>query len=89
MAVRIRLRKPAKPIKSRTHFKIVVTDSRESREGRFVEQIGYYDPSRKPELLKIDIEKFESWIKKGAQPTQAVKSLVKRYKRQSKQGEEK
>lgn len=84
MAVRIRLRKPAKPIKSRYHFKIVVSDSRESREGRFVDDLGYYDPSRKPELLKIDLEKVEKWIKKGVKPTEAVKSLIKRYRKKQK-----
>jgi len=84
MAVRIRLRKPGKLIKGRYHFKIVVSDSRESREGRFIEEVGYYDPSRKPELLQIDLEKVEQWIKKGAQPTESVKALIKKYRKREK-----
>jgi len=89
MVVRIRLRKPGKPVKGRYHFKIVVADSRESREGRFIEQVGFYDPSKKPELLKIDLDKVESWIKKGAQPTQTVKSLIKRYRKMIREEEKK
>jgi len=77
--LRIRLRKPAKCIKHRYHFKIVVADARESREGRFVEEVGYYDPAN--DLLKMDLEKIQDWIKKGAQPTETVKSLIKRYKK--------
>ena len=73
MAVRIRLRKPGKPIRSRYHFQIVVSDSRESREGRFIDMIGYYDPSHKPELLEVDLEKVQKWVKKGIQPTEATK----------------
>ena len=84
MAVRIRLRKPGKPVKGRYHFKIVVSDSRESREGRFIEEVGYYDPSKKEEFLKINLDKVEEWIKKGAQPTESVKSLIKRYRRMMK-----
>ncbi len=77
--LRIRLRKPAKCIKHRYHFKIVVAESKESREGKFVEEVGFYDPANN--LLKMDLEKIESWIKKGAQPTETVESLIKRYKK--------
>jgi len=81
MALKIRLRKPGKSIKGRYHYKIVVDEARSKKEGKFVEQVGYYDPSKKPELLFFDLEKYEYWIKKGAQPTETVKSLVKRFKK--------
>lgn len=77
--LKIRLRRPGKSIKGRYHYKIVVTEARSARESKFTAQLGHYDPSCK--LLKIDIEKYESWIKKGAQPTETVASLFKRYKK--------
>lgn len=79
--LKIRLRKPGKSVKRRYHFKIVVTEAHSARESRFVEQLGVYDPSH--ELLKIDIEKYQEWVKKGAKPTQTVASLFKRYKKQT------
>jgi len=78
--LRIRLRKSGKSIKRRYHFKIVVSEVQKARESDFVEEIGFYDPSK--DLLKIDIEKYQEWIKKGAKPTETVKSLCKRYKNQ-------
>jgi len=77
--LKIRLRKPGKSVKRRYHYKIVVAEASSARESRFVAQIGYYDPSQK--LLKIDIPKYEAWIKKGAQPTETVGTLFKRYKK--------
>ena len=78
--LKIRLRKPGKSIKRRYHYKIVVTEAKFARDSRFVKQVGYYNPTSK--LLKIDIDKYQEWIKKGAQPTQTVASLFKRYKKQ-------
>ncbi|MCP4652607.1 MAG: 30S ribosomal protein S16 [Candidatus Omnitrophica bacterium] len=78
--LKIRLRKPGKSIKRRYHYKMVVAEASTARESSFVEQVGYYDPSHK--LLKIDIERYEKWVKSGAQPTQTVASLLKRYKKQ-------
>ena len=80
--LRIRLRKPGKSIKRRYHFKIVVSEAKKARESDFVEEVGFYDPSRN--LLKIDVEKYESWIKKGAHPTETVEKLFKRYKKELK-----
>lgn len=77
--LKIRLRKPGKSIKRRYHYKIVVTESKFARDSKFVKQVGYYNPARK--LLKIDVDKYQEWIKKGAQPTQTVASLFKRYKK--------
>ena len=86
MALRIRLRRPGKSAKRRYHYKIVVTERNRPRESAFVEEIGYYDPSRK--ILKIDGEKYTQWVKKGAQPSQTVASLFKRSQKQ-KEGESK
>lgn len=79
--LKIRLRKPGKSIKRRQHFKIVVTEARSARDSRFVEELGYYDPSRN--LLKFDQEKYQEWVKKGAHPTETVASLFKRYTKSS------
>ena len=59
-------------------YRIVVADSRSPRDGRFIEEIGYYDPTKEPTVLKVDDEKAKSWIAKGAQPTDTVKSLLKK-----------
>ena len=80
--LKIRLRKPGKSAKHRYHYKIVVTEAKNPRESKFVTQVGYYDPSRK--LLKLDIEKYQTWIKKGAKPSETVGSLFKRYKKNNK-----
>lgn len=77
----IRLRKPGKPIKRRTHFRIVVTEASRARESRFIEELGYYDPGAN--LLKVDLKKYEQWVKKGAHPSETVASLYKKYKKSS------
>ena len=58
-------------------YRVVVADSRFPRDGRFIEEIGYYDPTKEPAVVNIDKEKAEEWIKKGAQPTDTVKRLLK------------
>ena len=78
--LRIRLQKPGKSAKRRYHFKIVIIESTKARDSRFVKEIGYYDPSRK--LLKIDMDAYSRWVKKGAQPTETVASLFKRCKKE-------
>lgn len=80
--LKIRLRKPGKSVKRRYHYKIVVCEARSPRESKFVEELGYYDPSRK--LLKLDLEKYENWKGKGAQPTQTVAGLYKKSKKKEK-----
>ncbi|MCM8819995.1 MAG: 30S ribosomal protein S16 [Candidatus Omnitrophica bacterium] len=77
--LRIRLHRAGKPVKGRHNFKIVVMERRKARDSNFVEEIGYYSP--KEELLKINIEKYQDWLKKGAKPTETVISLYKRYKK--------
>lgn len=75
MAVKIRLKRMG--AKKRPFYRVVVADSRMPRDGRFIEEIGYYNPLTKPAEVKIDIEKANDWLKKGAIPTDTVKFLLK------------
>ena len=74
MAVKIRLRRMG--AKKAPFYRIVVADSRYPRDGRFIEELGYYDPTKEPSVLKVDDEKAKSWIANGAQPTDTVKALL-------------
>ena len=76
MAVKIRLRRMG--AKKSPFYRIVVADSRFPRDGRFIEEIGYYDPTKEPAVVKIDAEKAQKWIANGAQPTDTVKALLKK-----------
>ncbi|MBE6618248.1 MAG: 30S ribosomal protein S16 [Ruminococcaceae bacterium] len=76
MAVKIRLRRMG--AKKAPFYRIVVADSRSPRDGRFIEEIGYYNPMTNPAEVKIDAEKANTWIKNGAQPTETVKALLKK-----------
>jgi len=75
MAVKIRLRRIG--AKKAPFYRIVVADSRYPRDGRFIEEIGYYDPTKEPSIVKVDAEKAQKWIKNGAQPTDTVKKILK------------
>lgn len=75
MAVKIRLRRMG--AKKAPFYRIVVADSRYPRDGRFIEEVGYYDPTKEPSVIKVDEEKAKKWISTGAQPTDTVKSLLK------------
>ena len=75
MAVKIRLRRMG--AKKAPFYRVVVADSRYPRNGRFIEEIGYYDPTKTPSVIKVDTEKADKWIKNGAQPTDTVKKLLK------------
>ncbi len=79
MAVKIRLRRMG--AKKAPFYRIVVADSRYPRDGRFIEEVGYYDPTKEPSVIKVDTEKVEQWIKNGAQPTDTVKALLKRIEK--------
>ena len=59
-------------------YRVVVADSRYPRDGRFIEEIGYYDPTKDPAVIKIDGDKAKTWISNGAQPTDTVKALLKK-----------
>lgn len=74
MAVKIRLRRMGQ--KKSPFYRIVVADSRSPRDGRFIEEIGYYNPLTEPADIKIDTEKATKWINDGAQPTDVVKRLL-------------
>jgi small subunit ribosomal protein S16 len=66
------------------HYRVVVADSREPRDGRFVEVLGHYDPRKDPAVVKIDTERTEYWIGKGAQPSDTVRSLLKQQAKPAK-----
>lgn len=74
MAVKIRLRRMG--AKKAPFYRVVVADSRFSRDGRCIDEIGYYDPTKEPSVVKVDAEKAKTWIKNGAQPTDIVKKLL-------------
>ena len=76
MAVKIRLRRMG--AKKAPFYRIVVADSRYPRDGGFIEEIGYYDPTKDPIVLNLDDEKVKTWIANGAQPTDRVKALLKK-----------
>ncbi|MBQ2900050.1 MAG: 30S ribosomal protein S16 [Oscillospiraceae bacterium] len=75
MSVKIRLRRMG--AKKAPFYRIVVADSRYPRDGRFIEEVGYYDPTKEPSVIKVEKEKVEKWIASGAQPTDTVKALLK------------
>ncbi len=74
--LKIRLRRMG--AKKAPFYRIVVADSRAPRNGAFVEEIGYYNPITEPVELKVDVDKARTWIKNGAQPTDTVRSLLKK-----------
>ncbi|OPJ55632.1 30S ribosomal protein S16 [Alkalithermobacter paradoxus] len=76
MAVKIRLRRMG--AHKKPFYRIVVADSRSPRDGKFIEEIGYYNPVSNPKEIKIDDEKAVKWLNTGAQPTDTVKSLFKK-----------
>lgn len=76
MAVKIRLRRMG--AKKAPYYRIVVADSRYPRDGRFIEEIGFYNPMVEPAEVKVDAEKVKKWIANGAQPTDTVKALFKK-----------
>ncbi|TJX67030.1 30S ribosomal protein S16 [Soehngenia saccharolytica] len=75
MAVKIRLKRMG--AKKNPFYRIVVADSRSPRDGRFIEEIGYYNPLTEPKTIKVDNEKALKWIKNGAKPTETVEKLFK------------
>ena len=75
MAVTIRLRRMGTT--KRPAYRVVVADSRSPRDGRFIEVLGHYSPLTEPPTVKIDRAKVEAWIKKGAQPSNTVRQLIK------------
>ncbi len=76
MAVKIRLRRMG--AKKAPYYRIVVADSRYPRDGRFIEELGNYDPTKEPSVINIDVEKAKKWISNGAQPTDTVRAILKK-----------
>ncbi|MDO4566517.1 MAG: 30S ribosomal protein S16 [Oscillospiraceae bacterium] len=76
MAVKIRLRRIG--AKKQPCYRVVVADSRFPRDGRFIEEIGFYDPTTEPSVVRIDADKARKWISNGAQPTDTVRALLKK-----------
>lgn len=74
--VKIRLKRMG--MKKKPFYRIVVADSRSPRDGRFIESIGYYNPVSQPAEIKIDNEKAAAWLKTGAQPTETVRTLLRK-----------
>ena len=74
--VKIRLRRMG--AKKAPFYRVVVADSRFARDGRFIEEIGYYDPTKEPSVVKIDAEKAKPWLDHGAQPPDTVREILKK-----------
>ena len=74
--VKIRLRRVG--AKKAPFYRVVVADSRFARDGRFIEEIGYYDPTKEPSVVKIDAEKAKQWLDNGDQPTDTVREILKK-----------
>ena len=74
--VKIRLKRMG--MKKHPFYRIVVADERSPRDGRFIEEIGYYNPMKRPAEIKLDTDKAIEWLKKGAQPTDTVRVLLKK-----------
>ena len=81
MAVSIRLRREG--AKNRPYYKVVVADSRSPRDGKFIEIIGTYDPKKPGHNSTLKLDRIDHWISKGAQPSDTVRSLIKKNRKQS------
>ena len=74
----VRLRLTRKGAKKKPFYRVVASDARAPRDGRFIEQLGYYDPMKSPKIIKLDLERVDHWISNGAQPSDTVASLIKK-----------
>jgi len=81
MSVSIRLRREGTT--NRPYYRIVVADSRGPRDGKFIEQIGNYDPTKASDNANVDVERAQYWIDRGAQPSDTVRSLIKKEKKKA------
>lgn len=77
MAVVIRMRRAG--AKKRPFYRVVVADSRYPRDGRYIEQLGYYDPLREPATFQVDAARFEQWIRRGAKPSESVSVMMAKH----------
>ena len=79
----LRIRLTRKGAKKDPHFRVVVAEKRGPRDGRFVDALGYYNPALKPTRLHLDLDRVDYWIRSGAQPTETVRSLIRRAREAS------
>jgi len=82
MAVSIRLRREG--AKNRPYYRIVVANSRSPRDGKFIEMIGNYDPKKETDNTNLDLDRADYWVSKGAQPSETVKSLIRKVRKTAK-----
>lgn len=80
MSLKIRMRRVSSTSKKRYNFRIIVIESARPRDGRAIEELGYYDPAKKPASISIKKERVEYWLKKGAQISPTVRSFLKKTK---------
>ncbi len=81
MAVKIRLARHG--AKKTPYYRVVVANAQAPRDGRFIEEVGRYNPCVEPALIKLDLEKIDTWIKNGAQPTETVAKLITKAKEEA------
>ncbi len=76
----VRIRLTRRGAKKKPFYRLVASDQRAPRDGRFIEQLGYYNPMKEPMELKFDLERVDYWVSKGAQPSDTAKRLIERYR---------
>ena len=76
----VRIRLTRRGAKKKPFYRLVAADQRAPRDGRFIEQLGYYDPMKEPMALKFDLERVDYWISQGAQPSETAKRLIERFR---------
>lgn len=74
----VRLRLTRMGAKKKPFYRVVAADSRAPRDGRFIEQLGYYDPMKTPKVLNLDLDRVDHWLSVGAQPSDTVNDLIKK-----------
>ena len=80
---RVKIRLARHGAKKRPYYRIVVADARCPRDGKFIDDIGRYNPLTEPAMIKIDLEKCDKWLANGAQPTDTVAALIKKFREQA------
>lgn len=76
----VRLRLTRRGAKKKPFYRVIAADSRAPRDGRFIEQLGYYDPMKSPHVVKLDLDRVDFWLANGAQPSDTVARLIEKYR---------
>ena len=84
----VRIRLSRRGAKKKPFYRVVAADQRNARDGRFIEQLGYYDPMKEPMDIKLDLERIDYWISKGALPSDTVARLIERARNAPAEGAE-